>query len=395
MADQIQILRGTRDEIVTAKTKLLEGQPLYNETDKYLTIGSSAGLLPKEQSPIKVRAIEGYVEDNEGTLSSSPTEADRYYVGPTNDAGDPTLHMHGTNLEITAKGTGVSEGLLSIKGKDVNITGTNMLNVTSSGSIQLSASDLNISGLGFEVHSTDTNDGSTVIKMGTNTGIGGNYVKIGYTGATGSTSVYNISTDTNFDTDQIYTAPAGTPKMDAVGATGTTYAENSAEKRLAPIIYNIGQRLDSLGFKEELFDNEAAPNSSDPDEAKSQIYINKCGRFIQVQFRTKAFSYFPAPRDGRKDILISNLPEWALPDSIKNLGTQEYKTIYIGAFTYGKDFAYKKPIMLHLYKPYQEDRVSLAINAFNVSGEILADWTPTEFIELRPPCTFGYSLDVS
>ena len=50
MADQIQILRGTRDEIVTAKTKLLEGQPLYNETDKYLTIGSSAGLLPKEQS---------------------------------------------------------------------------------------------------------------------------------------------------------------------------------------------------------------------------------------------------------------------------------------------------------------------------------------------------------
>lgn len=250
MADQIQILRGTRDEIVTAKTKLLEGQPLYNETDKYLTIGSSAGLLPKEQSPIKVRAIEGYVEDNKGTLSSSPTEADRYYVGPTNDVGNPTLLMHGTNLEVIAKGTGVSEGLLSIKGKDVNITGTNMLNVTSSGSIQLSASDLNISGLGFEVHSTDTNDGGTVIKMGTNTGIGGNYVKIGYTGATGSTSVYNISIDTNFDTDQIYTAPAGTPKIDAVGATGTTYAENSAEKRLAPIIYNIGQRLDSLGFKE-------------------------------------------------------------------------------------------------------------------------------------------------
>ena len=348
MADQIQILRGTRDEIVAAKTKLLEGQPLYNETDKYLTIGSSAGLLPKYQPPIKVRAIEGYVEDNEGTLSSSPTEADRYYVGPTNDTNDPTLLMHGTNLEITAKGTGVSEGLLSIKGKDVNITGSNT-----------------------------TIDGSATLSLNSE-----------------KTSIGNISLDTNFiSSTTIYTAPSGTPSLTVTGTTGT-YATNQKETNLAPILYNIGQRLDSLGFKEGLFDNEAAPNSSDPDEAKSQIYINKCGRFIQVQFRTKMFSYFPT-RTGSKSTLISNLPEWALPDSIKNLGTQQYKTIYIGAFTYGKELAYKKPIMIYLYKPYQEDRVGLQINAFNVSGETLADWASTEFIQLRPPCTFGYSLDAS
>ena len=379
MADQIQILRGTRDEIVKAQTKLLEGQPLYNETDKYLTIGSSAGLLPMYQSPIKVREIEGYAEDNEGTLSSSTSDANRYYVGPANDTADPTLYMHGTNLEVIAKGTGEGEGLLGVKGKDVNITGTNTLNVTTAkldinagtGSVGVEASKVSIQG------STTTIDGSAALSLNSE-----------------KTSIGNISLDTNFISDTtIYTAPSGTPSLTVTGTTGT-YTTNQKETNLAPIIYNIGQRLDSLGFKEELFDNEAAPNSSDPDEAKSQIYINKCGRFIQVQFRTKAFSYFPT-RGGSKNILISNLPEWALPDSIKNLGTQEYKTIYIGAFTYGKDLAYKKPIMIYLYKPYQEDRVSLAINAFNVSGEILADWTPTEFIALRPPCTFGYSLDVS
>lgn len=352
MADQIQILRGTRDEIVKAQTKLLEGQPLYNETDKYLTIGSSAGLLPKEQSPIKVREIGGYVEDNEGTLSSSPTEANRYYVGPANNTADPTLLMHGTNLEITAKGTGAGEGLLSVEGKDVNITGTNTLNVTSSGSIQLSASDLNISGLGFEVHSTDTNDGSTVIKMGTNTGIGGNYVEIGYTGATGSTSVYNISIDTNFDTDQIYTAPAGTPKIDAVGATGTTYAENSAEKRLAPIIYNIGQRLDSLGF------NEADAYTG----GGSRLHFSKIGYFIIVTLAAG---------------VLNESSTLTVPEGFRRKNTQK-KLTQVSASGGGNP-------QNNFYVYYNADHTISCSRTQSETGVILT-------IQLRPGTTFGYDM---
>lgn len=231
MADQIQILRGTRDEIVTATTQLLEGQPLYNETDKYLTIGGAENKSPS-QLPIKVREVGGYFADTTRIVATS-TSATSYHIAPKiDDEDEEKLEIYSAE-QIAIR----SERGTELYGSLVNISSANY-------------GKLNISGPGFEVRTTGTSVGGTVIKIGTNTGSAGNTVVIGNTKATGSTSVYNISTDTSFNTDQIYTAPSGTPKMDEYGTTGTTYAENSAEKKLAPIIYNIGQRLDSLGFKE-------------------------------------------------------------------------------------------------------------------------------------------------
>lgn len=68
------------------------------------------------------------------------------------------------------------------------------------------------------------------------------------------TKISNISLDTNLKgpvTGSLYTAPSGSASLDVNGVTGI-YSGNKAEENLAPIIYNIGQRLDSLGFKEEV-----------------------------------------------------------------------------------------------------------------------------------------------
>lgn len=66
------------------------------------------------------------------------------------------------------------------------------------------------------------------------------------------TKISNISLDTNLKgpvTGSLYIAPSGSASLDVNGATGI-YSSGTEETNLAPIIYNIGQRLDSLGFKE-------------------------------------------------------------------------------------------------------------------------------------------------
>lgn len=63
------------------------------------------------------------------------------------------------------------------------------------------------------------------------------------------TKISNISLDTNLKgpvTGSLYTAPSGSASLDVNGVTGI-YSGNKAEENLAPIIYNIGQRLDGLG----------------------------------------------------------------------------------------------------------------------------------------------------
>ena len=65
------------------------------------------------------------------------------------------------------------------------------------------------------------------------------------------TKISNVSLDTNLKgptTGSLYIAPSGSASLSVNGATGT-YSSDTKETNLAPIIYNIGQRLDSLGFK--------------------------------------------------------------------------------------------------------------------------------------------------
>ena len=66
------------------------------------------------------------------------------------------------------------------------------------------------------------------------------------------TKISNISLDSNLKgpvTGSLYIAPSGSASLNVNGVTGI-YSGDKAEENLAPIIYNIGQRLDSLGFKE-------------------------------------------------------------------------------------------------------------------------------------------------
>lgn len=76
------------------------------------------------------------------------------------------------------------------------------------------------------------------------------------------TKISNISLDTNLKgpvTGSLYIAPSGSASLDVNGATGI-YSSGTEETNLAPIIYNIGQRLDSLGFKEEVVEDSSGNN---------------------------------------------------------------------------------------------------------------------------------------
>ena len=76
------------------------------------------------------------------------------------------------------------------------------------------------------------------------------------------TKISNISLDTNLKgpvTGSLYIAPSGSASLDVNGATGI-YSSGTEETNLAPIIYNIGQRLDSLGFKEEVVEDSFGDN---------------------------------------------------------------------------------------------------------------------------------------
>ena len=73
--NSIQILRGTRESLVTNRNnKLLPGQLLYNDTDNYLTIGRLDNNSITTSAPICCRSIKGYLgEDNGLSLNSTNT----------------------------------------------------------------------------------------------------------------------------------------------------------------------------------------------------------------------------------------------------------------------------------------------------------------------------------
>lgn len=73
--NSIQILRGTRESLVTNRnSKLLAGQLLYNDTDNYLTIGRLDNNSVTTSAPICCRSIKGYLgEDNGLSVNSTDT----------------------------------------------------------------------------------------------------------------------------------------------------------------------------------------------------------------------------------------------------------------------------------------------------------------------------------
>ena len=88
------------------------------------------------------------------------------------------------------------------------------------------------------------------------------------------TKISNVSLDTNLKgptTGSLYIAPSGSASLDVNGVTGI-YSGDKAEENLAPIIYNIGQRLDSLGFKEGTV--------YDPSGTVSILKLTKIGYYV-------------------------------------------------------------------------------------------------------------------
>lgn len=92
----IQILRASEVDSSLDNEKLLEGQPFYNETKNYLTIGKKAGsdgnLTSVSDFPITVRELVGYVDDstkitntktNEYSLKYSNTDNSLNITSPT------------------------------------------------------------------------------------------------------------------------------------------------------------------------------------------------------------------------------------------------------------------------------------------------------------------------
>ena len=91
----IHILRGTRAGILNNidSGSLAEGQPLYNTTDNYLTIGS-ADDDKFNKLPIRVRELGGYAEDSEG-LQDSTSKEFKIFADSSN-----TLNIKAFNYKI-------------------------------------------------------------------------------------------------------------------------------------------------------------------------------------------------------------------------------------------------------------------------------------------------------
>ena len=119
----IQILRGTRSGIIKNKdTKLLPGQPIYNETDNYLTIGSISGDKTIDQLPIKVRELKGYFKDNEG-IQQYTSDNDSYGISSTQESleinSSKNLKITGENISLTAK----EGGKISLNASQIELNG--------------------------------------------------------------------------------------------------------------------------------------------------------------------------------------------------------------------------------------------------------------------------------
>lgn len=115
--------------------KLLPGQPIYNETDNYLTIGSISGDKTIDQLPIAARELHGYFEDN------------------SNSSGKLAEIINDNTQKFWIKGINTSQGgsesdqnqLEIFSSGDIKINAEKNIDISSSsGSIKISADSVDI-----------------------------------------------------------------------------------------------------------------------------------------------------------------------------------------------------------------------------------------------------------
>lgn len=162
-------------------------------------------------------------------------------------------------VPVSVSGTGTA-GVAGLEFKSVNDAmkdANGNITLKTNGVLKVAGeTDVNRPSLQLHTKQVDIEDltSSRNIGIGTYSESGiSNSITIGTSGSFGErcyTSVNSITLDSNFISGvSIYTAPSGTPKMSTSGDI-SVYATGTTERNLAPIIYNIGQRLDRLGFKE-------------------------------------------------------------------------------------------------------------------------------------------------
>ena len=144
----IQILRGTNANIVASDETLLPGQPLYNLTKGYLTIGGGGANgdenSPLTSKPIGVRELVGYLGDYNGITDSTQevasiriSDMQASMGGASVDssslqmcsAGYLSLSANGP-MVISAKHNGQNASPLTIQS-------ANMMNITCSGGLNM------------------------------------------------------------------------------------------------------------------------------------------------------------------------------------------------------------------------------------------------------------------
>ena len=162
---------------------------------------------------------------------STGTATGAYYgstgVAPT-AVGQVPVSISGTN----------STGVVGLEFKSVNDALKD-----EKGDIKLDAA-----GIAFTVNGSASVESDYIYVHGSNTDIAGDG---SLTLRSETVTITNVSLGTNLQgptTGSLYIAPSGTPSLSSAGATGS-YSSDTKEENLAPIIYNIGKRLDSLGFK--------------------------------------------------------------------------------------------------------------------------------------------------
>lgn len=262
MADQIQILRGTRGEIVAAQTPLLEGQPLYNEDDNYLTIGSAKNSSPS-QLPIKVREIGGYFED-EGGLKSTGTS--KYFIKPIKEGTEHKLAINsgdkGIKIEASNSASVLSTGYTLVKGNVESQLAGGTVVVGSGGSSESITNNLTCKATNINI-------------------VGTSSLNIGATG-TDQTFIKEVAGFTfNEVASPFYNAPAGSPKS---AGSEDVYVDETSLYELRAIFDNLDGRLDSLGFK-----GEVVKDSSGSD----LLTFSKIGYYVFVTLnQSKTLAYY-------------------------------------------------------------------------------------------------------
>lgn len=206
--------------------------------------------------------------DSTGATTGTPSTGT---IGPFYETVGITPTTGG-QVPVSVMGTGSAEATGTVAG--LKFKSVNDAMKSEDGSILLAASGISVrssNGITFLNEDAVDTDISIINKT---RDISVNAAKnVSIEGQT-KTKISNVSLDTNLKgptTGSLYIAPSGSASLGVDGVTGT-YSSDTKETNLAPIIYNIGQRLDSLGFKEGTV--------YDPSGTVSILKLTKIGYYV-------------------------------------------------------------------------------------------------------------------